>query len=65
MSLQHEFYLAPLRSERDADAAALANVRDRSFVRSRVAQHAERAEAHREVCAPVRADKARAFAASE
>ena len=68
MSVQHEFYLARAsEAKRDADAATLANVRDRCL-RSEAAWRsmAERAERTEKLRAKSEADKAAAaFAAAE
>ncbi|MGZ8998686.1 MAG: hypothetical protein ACXW2T_07520 [Allosphingosinicella sp.] len=68
MSIQHEFYLArAAEAKRDADAATLANVRDRCL-RSEAAWRsmAERAERTEKMRAKSEADKAAAaFAAAE
>ncbi len=68
MSVQHEFYLARAsEAKRDADAATLANVRDRCL-RSEAAWRsmAERAERTEKMRAKSEADKAAAaFAAAE
>ncbi len=68
MSVQHEFYLARAsEAKRDADAATLANVRDRCL-RSEAAWRsmAERAERTEKMRAKSEADKAAAaFAAAK
>ena len=68
MSIQHEFYLArAAEAKRDADAATLANVRDRCL-RSEAAWRsmAERAERTEKMRAKSEADKAAAaYAAAE
>ncbi len=68
MSIQHEFYLArAAEAKRDAEAATLANVRDRCL-RSEAAWRsmAERAERTEKMRAKSEADKAAAvFAAAE
>jgi hypothetical protein len=64
MSVQHEFYLArAAEAKRDADAATLANVRDRCL-RSEAAWRsmAERAERTEKMRAKSEADKAAAAA---
>jgi len=66
MSAQHEFYLArAAEAKRDADAATLANVRDRCL-RSEAAWRsmADRAERTEKMRAKSEADKAAAFAAA-
>jgi hypothetical protein len=68
MSIQHEFYLARAsEAKRDAEAATLANVRDRCL-RSEAAWRsmAERAERTEKMRAKSEADKAAAaYAAAE
>ena len=68
MSIQHEFYLArAAEAKRDAEAATLANVRERCL-RSEAAwlSMAERAERTEKMRAKSEADKAAAaFAAAE
>lgn len=68
MSIQHEFYLArAAEAKRDAEAATLANVRDRCL-RSEAAWRsmAERAERTEKMRAKSEADKAAAaYAAAE
>jgi hypothetical protein len=68
MSIQHEFYLArAAEAKRDADAATLANVRDRCL-RSEAAWRsmADRAERTEKMRAKSEADKAAAaYAAAE